>query len=103
MRQALGDKGFLLSNICLAVAHWQFTVGQATFTLESLQSTISSWVYDEDATEELVPLWIFAIAIFFVYSPFAWVRKLAYFKKGYFVANCMIAIAIGTTSYFAFK
>lgn len=44
MRHALGDKGFLISHICLALAHWQFTVGHITFAIESLQSTLKMWM-----------------------------------------------------------
>ena len=36
----------MTSHIFLAIAHWQFTVGQTTFALESLQSTIASWQPD---------------------------------------------------------
>ena len=41
--------------------------------------------------------------IFAIYSPIAWVRKLAFFEKGFFMAVCMVGISLATTSYFAFK
>lgn len=36
MQRAMGEKGLHLARIFLALAHWQFTIGQMTFTLKSL-------------------------------------------------------------------
>ena len=36
MKHALGDRGLLAARICISIAHWQFVVGQLTFTLQSL-------------------------------------------------------------------
>lgn len=36
MEKAVGAKGLVIARVFLAIAHWQFTVGQMTFTLSSL-------------------------------------------------------------------
>ena len=36
MQKAMGDKGLLAARVFLSIAHWQFTIGQMTFTLKSL-------------------------------------------------------------------
>lgn len=36
MKEALGEKGLHMARVFLALAHWQFTIGQMTFTLKSL-------------------------------------------------------------------
>ena len=36
MKRAIGDKGLHAARICLALAHFQFSFGQITFTLKSL-------------------------------------------------------------------
>ena len=98
MRKAVGDKGLIVSRIFLAIAHWQFTVGQMTFTLSSLQSTIQSWL---PADHQVVPLWVYGLFIWFLYSPLMWVRTLEYFSKGFIIAVFLILLGVATTSYFA--
>ena len=97
MERAIGSKGLVLAHIFLAIAHWQFTVGQTTFALESLQSTLASW--NADGQEK--PLWVFGLGVIVVYSPIMWVRKLSYFSKGFIVACFCILCAVLTTSYYA--
>ena len=36
LQKAIGNKGLVLAHFFLAFAHWQFTIGQTSFALESL-------------------------------------------------------------------
>ena len=36
MEEAMGRKGLIAARICLALSHFQFTIGQISFTVESL-------------------------------------------------------------------
>lgn len=98
-RRAMGDKGFQILRLLLTIAHIQFTIGQLSFTLKSLSSTFTVWL---GATEAL-PYWIFAIAVFFIYSPIAWVRTLEYFANAFIFSMAMIALAVITTSVYCFN
>jgi len=69
-----------------------------TFTLSSLQSTIQAWLPED---HRVVPLWIFGLFIWLIYSPIMWVRKLEYFAKGFIFAIFLIMLGVLTTSYFA--
>lgn len=95
MKRALGDKGMNVARICLALAHWQFTIGQVTFTLKSLQSTFGAWVGHTS------PLWVFGIAIWMLYTPLVWVRHLERFSKVFIFAVMMILVGVLTTTYYA--
>lgn len=96
MERALGPSGLQIARICLALAHWQFTIGQVTFTLKSLQTTIGSWVGHTS------PLWVFGIAIWLLYTPLVWVRYLERFGSCFVFASAMILLGVLTTTYFAF-
>ena len=96
MERALGGKGLQIARIFLALAHWQFAIGQVTFTLKSLQSTIGAWVGHTS------PLWVFGIAVWLCYSPLVWVRRMERFSKCFIFAVAMIMIGVLTTTYFAF-
>lgn len=95
MKKAMGNKGLQTARILLALAHWQFTIGQVSFTLESLQSTVMAWTGNE------VPLIVFGLIIWLIYSPLVWVRTLEYFKRAFAFAMLMIALGVVTTSWFA--
>ena len=95
MQKSLGDKGLWIGRICLALAHFQFTIGQVTFTLKSLQSTIGAWV------GQTSPLWVFAVMIWILFTPLVWVRRLEPFKYTYMFAVSMIALGVIATSVFA--
>ena len=95
MERAMGSKGLNMARIALALAHWQFTIGQVTFTLKSLQSTLAAWLGHTS------PLWVFGFAIWLIYSPIVWVRRLEPFAKAFIFATAMIALGVVTTSYFA--
>ena len=97
MQRAIGEKGLILSRILLAVAHWQFTVGQMTFILESLNSTAIEW----SPTKTALPVWVFGIAIVLVYSPLAAIRRLQDIFVFFLLALVLILVALVTTSYFA--
>ena len=99
MKHAIGNGGLVIAHVFLAMAHWQFTIGQTAFALESMQSTLASWHPQNDEW----PLWVFGLVVFLIYSPIAWVRKLAYFQNGYIFAICMICVAVFTTIYYATK
>ena len=70
MERAMGSWGLQVSRVFLALAHWEFAIGQMTFTLKSLQTTVSSWVGG------LVPMWCFGVGIWLLYTPLVWVRRL---------------------------
>ena len=95
MKRAIGDKGLHAARICLALAHFQFTIGQVTFTLKSLQSTLGAWF------GYTTPLWVFGIGIWFIYTPLVWVRKMESFKQAFIFAVMMILLGVLTTSTFA--
>ena len=96
MKRAMGEKGLLASRIFISIAHWQFTVGQLTFTLKSLQSTTAAW------SGTLTPLWVFGLCIWMAYTPINWIRRLEYFSQAFIFAVSMIILAVIVTSVFAF-
>jgi len=81
------------------VAHVQFAIGQMTFTLESLKSTLDVWMGDGSD----IQLWTIGLVIFCLYSPLTWVRTLAGNANGYVFAMCMIAISVVFTAAYAFS
>lgn len=95
MEKALGKCGLQAARVCLSLAHWQFSVGQVTFTLKSLQSTIGSWVGHQ------IPLWVFGICIVILYSPLVWIRRIEPLSKLLVFAALMILVGVVTTSAFA--
>ena len=97
MQKAMGDKGLLAARVFLSIAHWQFTIGQMTFTLKSLQSTFGAW------TGTIKPLWVFGLCIWILYTPINWIRRLEVFSKAFIFAVSMIILAVIITSVFAFN
>jgi amino acid permease len=73
VRKAYGDKWAHIFKICIGITHFQFTFGQLSFSLKSLQSTITIWL----GLKKDLPLWVFGLVIFFAYLPICWVRNLA--------------------------
>jgi len=67
-----------------------------TFTLKSLQTNFSTWAGNE------INLCWFGLAIFILYSPLAWVRRLEPLSKLFIFSVFMILVGVITTSVFAF-
>ena len=97
MKKAMGDKGFIAAKVALSLAHFQFTVGQISFILESLQSTIGAWVGHDS------PLWIYGILIWVIYTPLVWIRYFKFLEKAFIFAVFMILLGVMTTAVFALK
>ena len=95
MEKALGVGGLQFSRIVLALAHWEFAIGQVTFTLKSLQTNFSTWMGAE------INMWWFGMGIFLLYSPLVWVRRLEPLSKLFIFATFMILLGVLTTSVFA--
>jgi amino acid permease len=95
MQRALGERGLWAARLFLSVAHWQFCIGQVTFTLKSLQSSIGPW------TGSTPPMWVLGLAIWLVYSPLVWVRRLKFFSYAFLFAVSMIVVGVATTSAYA--
>ena len=93
----MGKKGLIISRIALSLAHFQFTIGQMSFTLESLQSTISVWTGNE------APLWVYGLIIWVIYTPLVWVRRLKFLEKAFVFAVFCIILGVITTTAFALK
>lgn len=96
--RALGKPGYDALRFLLMLAHLQFSIGQLSFTLQSLSSTFTVWC---GKTEE-ISYWYFAIGIVLLYSPIAWVRCLEVFSVGFMFSMGMIALAVLTTTVYAF-
>ena len=47
---------------------------------------------------EAIPYWIFAVVVFFVYSPLTWIRTLEQLSSAFVFSMAMIALAVITTS-----
>ena len=77
----------------------QFSIGQMSFTLQSLQSTFTVWL----GLKESIPLWVFGIFIFLTYSPLAWVRTVEFFSKAFVLSMFLIFTAVITTSVYCFS
>ena len=97
MEKALGVGGLQFARIVLALAHWEFCIGQMTFTLKSLQTTFAAWTGHE------INMWYYGIAIFLLYSPLVWVRRLEPLSKLFIFAAMMILLGVLTTSVFAVR
>ena len=48
-----------------------------------------------------MPLWVYGLFIWILYSPLMWIRTLEYFAKGFIIAVFLILLGVATTSYFA--
>ena len=96
--RALGWKGRALVRLLIGLAHLQFSIGQLTFTMKTLQSVTAQWM-----SGTVMPLWLFGIGIFLVYSPIIWVRTLEFFKQAFIFAVLMILLCVITTSMYAQK
>lgn len=97
MKKAMGDKGFIAAKVALSLAHFQFSIGQISFILESLQSTIGAWVGHDS------PLWIYGILIWVIYTPLVWIRYFKFLEKAFIFAVFMILLGVMTTVVFALK
>ena len=95
VEKAIGKTGFHIARICIALAHWQFVIGQTTFTLKSLQSTVGAW------SGTTTPLWVFALAVWVIYTPLVWVRTMETFSKAFIFAVAMIGLGVVTTTVYA--
>ena len=84
-----------MARIFLALAHWQFCIGQMTFTLKSLSSTFTVWF------GAYVPLYVVGIGIWFLYTPLMWIRNLEKFSNFFIFAMAMILLGVLTTSFYA--
>ena len=62
-----------------------------------MSSTFTVWL----GRAEAIPYWIFAIVVFFVYSPLTWIRTVEQLSGAYVFSMAMIALAIITTSVYA--
>lgn len=92
---ALGPKGKTIVYILLGLAHFQFTIGQLSFTLESLTSTLGVWF------NTTINPWIIGVAILIVYSPLVWIKNISFLAKAFTFAVSMIILSVLTTSTFA--
>ena len=97
MEKAHGKVGLYVARVCISLAHVQFAIGQVSFTLESLQSTIGSWVGHTS------PMWIFGITIWILYTPLVCIRRLEFLSKAFIFACSMILLGVITTIVFAVK
>ena len=68
-----------------------------SFTLESLQSTITVW------TGNKAPLWVYGLCIWVLYTPLVWVRRLKFLEKAFMFAVFCIILGVITTTAFALK
>ena len=95
MQRAHGNVGLYVARVCISLAHLQFCIGQVSFTLESLQSTVGSWVGHTS------PMWIYGVAIWILYTPIVCIRRLEFLSKAFIFACFMILLGIVTTLVFA--
>ena len=93
----MGKGGLITARVALALAHFQFTIGQVSFTLESLQSTIGTWIGYQ------LPLWTFGLAIWAIYTPLVWIRYIKFLSNAFIFAVLMILLGVITTSVFAIQ
>jgi proton-coupled amino acid transporter len=94
-KKALGSPYSDVITIILAVVNFSFTIAQISFTLKAVQ-TITHGMTGYQLNQ-----WFISIGIIMVYSPLAWVRKIAVFAKGFQLA--MIMILISTVSIIAYS
>jgi amino acid permease len=47
-----------------------------------------------------VPVWVFGFLLFIIYSPLVWVRRVASFKKAFYLAFTIVILTVALTGWF---
>jgi len=95
MKKAMGKKFKVLVEISLALVQFQFTIAQLSFVIQGLKSSTEAMTGMKDLKQEY-----FALIVFALFSPLAWIRKIETFKVGFIFGFSMIVVTLVTISAF---
>lgn len=84
----LGRVGRIIIDIIIAVTQYSFTISHIAFICQSLRTTLNqAFLLDTG-------MWIYAVPLISILTPFAWVRDIAKFSFTFMAGNFMILLTV---------
>lgn len=88
VEKVLGPFGRLILDIMIVITQFSFTLSQAVFIIESMQSSVNE-MFNINTHR-----WPYGVALLICWTGFSWVRDIAKFSFSYLIGNLLLLLTV---------